>query len=57
LKELDKYPFLGDSDFVEKVLKNAHESLEKKYGLKIGGMISIKLVNDLADNYIIFGKC
>ncbi len=28
---------LGDSDFVEKVLKSAQESLEEKYGLKYRG--------------------
>jgi len=33
---------LGDSDFVEKVLKSAQESLEEKYGLKNKDTILIK---------------
>ncbi len=33
---------LGDSDFVENVLKTAGEALEEKYDLKPGAMISIE---------------
>ena len=54
---------LGDSDFVEKVLKSAQESLEEKYGLENSGYDfgkAVERVSELMDmdvrQVIAFGK-
>ena len=42
---------LGDSDFVEEVLKTADESLERKYLLKSQGYDIYKLADRVAENF------
>ncbi len=42
---------LGDSDFVERVLKAADESLERKYQLKSQGYDIDKLAGRVAENF------
>jgi hypothetical protein len=44
---------LGDSDFVERVLKVADESLERKYQLKSQGYDINRLVDRVAEIYSI----
>ena len=41
-------PILGDSDFVESVLKNANEVMERKYKLQAAGYDFDKVVDRVA---------